>query len=65
MIQVKLNSFIKKNVIKKSIILRWLKQPRILFSSKAKVHVAKESYLNAHHMAVRGTELIVYIQEIG
>ena len=35
------------------------------FSSKAKIHVAQDGYLNIHHMAVRGTELIVYVQEIG
>ena len=35
------------------------------FSSKAKIHVAQDGYLNIHHMAVRGTELIVYIQETG
>ena len=36
-----------------------------IFFGKAKIHVAKDSYFNIHHMAVRGTELIVYIQEIG
>ena len=36
-----------------------------IFFGKAKIHVAKDSYFNIHHMAVRGTELIVYIQETG
>ena len=36
-----------------------------LFYSKAKILVAQESYLNIHYMEMRGTELIVYIQEIG
>ena len=35
-----------------------------IFSSKAKIHVAQGSYLNIHHMAVRGTERIVYVQQI-
>ena len=41
------------------------KTTKDFFSSKAKIHVAQEIYLNVHHMAVGGTELTVYIQEIG
>ena len=36
-----------------------------IFFGKAKIHVAKDSYFNIHHMAVRGTELIVSSQETG
>ena len=35
----------------------------IFFSGKTKLHVAHASYFNVHHMAVRGTELIAYIQK--
>ena len=34
------------------------------FFSKGKILVTLGSYLNVHYMAVRGTELILYVQEI-